>query len=178
MVDEVNEPKVEERKGAKSSPVETYKPEREEDFQELDRRDDTQIIEEMQGKVLSTYFYSFDSRGKRVVGISYSGTKAVAQKLGKITIKEHKVWSEDNAFHAVVVVRDTVRELETIGAASCTKFEKVLNNMTKQTEEKPVAFALPKVISKAYRNALRSLIPEATIVEMYKEWEKRGGGRE
>jgi len=129
------------------------------DYQTLDQLDEQQIVAELQGALLDQYVYSFESGGRKVVGLSWAGVKAVAAKLGPIACDLLELRDTGDTY--LVVVKATAPDGTTrIGAAEQPK--------TQQTKrgEQPDPFALPKAVSKAQRNAIRALLPETLITEM------------
>ena len=131
------------------------------DFIALDRLDEEQIVAELQGAVLDEYVYSFKSGGKTVTGLSWAGVKAIAAKLGSIQIDLLQLVTTDEAY--LCVVKATVPDGSSrIGAAEQCKV------MSTKKGQQPDPFALPKVTSKAQRNAIRALLPETLITELVK----------
>jgi len=127
------------------------------DFQALERLDEAQIVAELQGAVLDTYVYSFQSGGRVVTGLSWAGVKAVAAKIGAIQCDLLQLITADDAY--ICVVKATAPDQSSrIGAAE----------QAKTFQGKPDPFALPKAISKAQRNAIRALLPESLIAEVVK----------
>lgn len=143
--------------------LDEYKPMKEEDFRMIERFDEEQIENEIQGKMIEQMFYSFDSGGRKVIGISYAGVKTIAMKKGSFETKDLRVIDGGNEWCAVVVIEDKVRKLSLPGGASQMK-EMVLRDGSKVRDN----FAFAKAISKATRNALRALIPEEYIKQLYR----------
>lgn len=124
------------------------------DFQQLDRLDENQIIAELQGAVAQDMVYSFRSGGKQVTGLSWSGIKYLAARLGNIQVDLLQILDADESW--CVLCKAMAGESSRIGAAEQPKTMKNGN---------PDPFALPKATSKAQRNAIRALLPEKLIVE-------------
>jgi len=135
----------------------------------MDAKDDTQILAEMKGEfkaeVLKQLFYSFESGGRRVVGLSYKGVKQMAMRQGHIKVKELELKETEKAWIATCKAKDKAKDLEVYGAAIQPK-EITFRNGGKM----PDPFAMSKAVSKAQRNALRGLISEVVITEAYKRW--------
>lgn len=124
------------------------------DFQQLDKLDENQIIAELQGAVAQDMVYSFRSGGKQVTGLSWSGVKHLAARLGNIQIDLLQVLDTQESW--VVLCKAQIGESSRIGASEQPKIT---------SKGKPDGFALPKATSKAQRNAIRALLPEKLIVE-------------
>lgn len=149
----------------------------------FDKLDEQQIMDEMQGKVITEYFYNFQIGGREVTGISWAGTKAVARYMS-MQNKQHgfdgieimpidlkrDVIEDDRYITAVARAIDHGSGLIMTGIARQSKYI-----IRKDGTSIPDDFAIVKACSKAMRNAIRSLIPEQVILEMYNQWknEKR-----
>ena len=136
-------------------------PKEREDFEALDRMDEKQIVQELQGEILDKYVYRFQQGGRTVVGLSYAGVKAAIQRMGNITVSEPKVESSDELYTVYCSATDHNRNLTFWAGAQQAK---MLNENT------PDKFAFAKAISKAQRNALRALLPETMIQELVKKY--------
>jgi len=143
--------------------------------EEMEAKDDSQIIAEMKGEfkaeILKQLFYSFESGGRTVVGLSYKGVKQMAMRQGHIETKELELKETEKAWIVSCKARDKAKDLEVYGVAIQPK-EMILRSGGKMSDP----FALTKAVSKSQRNALRGLISEVVITETYKRWlEGRGG---
>jgi len=148
-------------------PLDVFKPRTNDDFEELDKRDNDQIIAEMEGKVIKEYFYQFKNQGRIVTGISKAGVMALARDMGDITLELLKQYDDADNFYAIVKAHDGKRNLDSIGASQSAK---------KNMYYKPPSdnqFALATAITKASRNAIRGLVAEKVITSMYEEWQKK-----
>lgn len=145
----------------------TYKrPEKIEDFIEIDRRDEAQILEELHGKAIEALFYEFTQSGRQVVALSWAGVKYFTLQLGHVSIEEVKLDEGADSYKAIAWAYSKDRDLRVMGAAEQSK---TLPYGDKKKDE----FALAKVVSKCQRNALRNLLPETLISEAYKTWKER-----
>lgn len=145
----------------------TFKPpSRIEDFKEIERRDEEQILADLHGKAIDKLFYEFTQSGREVVALSWSGVKYFALQLGHITVEEVKLDETSESYKAIAWAYSKDRDLRVMGAAEQSKF---LSYGDKKKDE----FALAKCVSKAQRNALRNLLPETMISGAYKEWKNR-----
>jgi len=136
--------------------IKNARPVEHEDFVELDRRDEAQIVRELTGELVEEYAYSFYQGNQLVVGLSYAGVKAAAQQMGNITVSEPKIHETEEYWTAYCSATDKTNGITFWGGAQQAKF---LSNGN------PDPFAFAKVISKAQRNAIRALLPE-TIIQM------------
>jgi len=136
-------------------------PETEEEFEEFEKRDEDQIKAEILGRFLTEYVYQFTSGGQVITGLSWAGVKEAARRLGYIKIEDLKIIDMGDYWIALCKVKDIVNKLEIYGAAQQNKKMKLRDG-----SEKIDDFSIPKVVSKAQRNAIRSVIPEHIIKEM------------
>ena len=143
-----------------------------EEAEEMEHRDEQMIIRELKGdlkvleRALADYFYSFELRGRTVIGLSYAGVKAIIRRMGHIEIIEIKVEEKPRSWFVLVKARDKLKDLEAYGAAIQPK-------QFQGGGENP--FALTVAVSKAQRNAWRHFIDEKVVTETYRAWlEGRG----
>ncbi len=143
-----------------------------EEAKEMEHRDEQMIIRELKGdlkvleRALADYFYSFELRGRKVIGLSYAGVKAIIRRMGRIEILEIKVEEKTKSWFVLVKARDKLKDLEAYGAAIQPK--QFLGG-----GENP--FALTVAVSKAQRNAWRHFIDEKIVTETYRAWLKERG---
>lgn len=141
----------------------------------VEARDDEQILAELSGdfksEIVKQFFYSFESMGRKVIGLSFKGIKQIVQKMGNIEVTDLDLKETEKAWIAICKARDRVRNIEIYGAAIQMK-EMTLRDGSKIQDQ----FALTKAVSKAQRNALRGLISEVVITEAYKRWLEGQGG--
>lgn len=159
---------IDQLKDGSKAPEKTGPPALPEEFRALDLRDEEQILAEMQGRVMDEYAYRFPSGGREVVGLSWVGVKAVARRMGNISIVKTDISDDDGSYRVVVCAEDRVRNVQMMGAAEQAKV------MVVRGEKVPDLFALQKALSKAQRNAIRNLIPEEIIKAMLAEYLKKG----
>ena len=143
-----------------------------EEAKEMEHRDEQMIIRELKGdlkvleRALADYFYSFEFRGRKVIGLSYSGVKAIIRRMGRIEILEIKVEEKEKSWFVLVKARDKLKDIEAYGAA-------IQHKQFPGGGENP--FALTVAVSKAQRNAWRHFIDEKVVTETYRAWlEGRG----
>ena len=132
-------------------------------YEIMEKRDEEQILAEAQGNIIEEMFYKFPINGKEVTGISWVGTKEIARKYGGIRMGLPNVTEMNESFVCSIQAEDTRNEITLVGSSQQPK------NMTLRSGEvKPDPFAYVKCVSKAQRNAIRSLIPETFLLEMEK----------
>lgn len=137
-----------------------------EDYDLLDKRDEEQILAEIKGNIITEMFYSFTIDGRKVTGVSWVGTKEIARQYGNINMDFIKVEETPDSYTAIVKATDTKRGTSLLGTAMQPKTMKI------RGEDKPDRFAYTKAVSKAQRNAIRAIIPERYLLEMYELFTK------
>jgi len=143
------------------TPAKTLRPE---DFEEFERRDEEQILAEIQGRVIEEMVYSFRSGGRTVTGLSWVGVKEIARRYGQVDVDLVEIRDTPEAWVAVVKARDRERGTGILGVSTQAKV------MDTREGPRPDPFALQKAMSKAQRNAIRALIPETFIKTVVQEW--------
>ncbi|MQY68660.1 MAG: hypothetical protein GH150_04685 [Hadesarchaea archaeon] len=138
---------------------------------EIQIRDEQQILEEMKGKVLDTYFYQFKLRGRIVTGLSYAGCRALAQRMGGLHISDLKIKETEKSWVATCRIHDVRRNLILMGAAMQPKKMRLRDG-----SEVEDFFSFTKAAGKCQRNAIRACLPEQVITTMYDEWKAKQHG--
>jgi hypothetical protein len=138
----------------------------------MERKDEDQILQEIKGNVIEEFVYSFPQGNKQITGLSYSGVKQIALKMGNIHCAEPILQENGSCWIGKVKAIDVQRNLEMWGVSMQPKFMELRNGAKVKDD-----FCIQKCVSKAERNALRKLMPEKIIIEMVKEWQKNNGGR-
>lgn len=123
-------------------------------FQELDVRDEGQILAEMRGEFLEQYVYSFQQAGRNITNLSYVGVKEAIRRRGHVQIIDHRVEEVNGKYRATVLVHDLVNDIDVLGVS-----EAEVN--------KPFAYVL--AVNKAERNAFMKIIPAKFYAELIKE---------
>ena len=128
------------------------------EFEIMEKKDENQILAELQGAYLDKFVYSFKQGNKDVVGISWAGIKEIAYRIGEIdTVIEKYEETEDSYIFIVKATNKGVGSR--LGVSQQPK---------QFSNGKLDPFALQKALSKAQRNAIRGVIPEATIEQYLK----------
>ena len=140
-------------------------------FTLMERKDEDQIMQELEGRVLNEYVYKFRSDGREVTGLSWAGIKRIAQKMGNITTKIVSIdgtKEDEPSYRVIVEAVDLTKHLTMVGVSEQSKVVTTKTGLKYKDN-----FALQKAMSKAQRNALRNLMPEPIIAEMIKEWQSK-----
>lgn len=125
-------------------------------------KDDDQVLEEMRGKYLEEFVYSFETKeGRKVTGLSWAGVKEVARSAGNIDVEDLKISETETTYRVLAKAKDKVRNVGMFGVAEQAKKLRL-----KDGKEIDDIHSLSKCVSRAQRNALRVLIPELTIKTM------------
>lgn len=137
------------------------KSEEQEAFALMEKRDEQQIMKQLQGELVDEFFYSFHQGAREVVGLSWVGVKECARRMGHIKIDLVSITEKEDEYQIVVKATDTLNSLEALGVSTQAKY---LKPLTKDP------FSLQKAMSKAQRNAIRGLIPEKFLATMLKKF--------
>ena len=151
-------------------------------FSLMERMDERQILDYMEGRLVSEYFYEYDLGGKTIVGLSFAGTVQAAKVVSADKMRETggkgievlsdvRIEETTTAYSAFVRATDHSTGFTSLGFADIQK--KRYSKEKRQMVDDP--FALRSVVSKAQRNALRQHIPEKKILELYREWKQAQG---
>ena len=139
--------------------------------QQMDDFDESQIAEEMKGKVINEYFYEFKEAGTTKVGLSFAGVKYMAgifREQGHALSIEHtniELSPAGDSWLGNAICKDLAT-----GEKRGGHFEQ-----PRERNGKPNPFAYTLAGSKAERNAMRHFMPESAIVKAKEEWEKLSG---
>jgi len=139
----------------------------------MDRRDEDQILEELQGNVIKEYVYDFVQNGRQITGLSYAGVMHIAQRMGHIHTSEPIIQEMNGGYLAKVQATDVKKNLSIWGVAFQPK-----NIKLKDGREITDNFAVTKAVAKSTRNAVRKLFPEKYVIEMLKEYRKQKQGED
>jgi hypothetical protein len=133
----------------------------------MERRDETQIMESIRGNFLEEYVYQFGAKdGKQVTGLSWVGTQEAAREYGGIQVQIDKTKEVETKTHFIVTVEavDTRTGSSRLGRSKQPKMLKLRSGAVIEDE-----FADVKALSKAQRNAIRSLLPQTWLKEFIKQ---------
>jgi hypothetical protein len=135
-------------------------------FAIAERSDEDQIITEIKGSVIKDYVYKFKQGNKTITGLAYAGVKRIVTKMGGISIVGMPEFNIPNDrppkmgeyIECTIKVHDKVRDLDGIGMGDAV------------VAAHNIRFVKRIVLSKAIRNAWRSIIDEALAVTIINEW--------
>jgi hypothetical protein len=134
-------------------------------IEEIDRQDDDQIIAHLTGEVIDQYVYEFkDSAGRNIRGLSWAGTRELAQMRGNIVIGKPDVEEREDHWRVMVQATDLDRNVSVWGG---THQPKAMRLKAGGSMDDPYAFE--KAVSKAQRNAIKNLIPAAVVDHAIKQ---------
>ena len=136
-------------------------------FLQFENRDESQIMHELQGGMLDEFIYSFKESGRTVTGLSWAGVKECARRMGGIEVLDADIVESVKEFRVIVRAKDTKTQAVMLGVSAQAKI--IETKSGRRYEDK---FALQKAVSKAQRNAIRCLIPEAFVKQMITKMQK------
>lgn len=131
----------------------------------INQRDDSQVLLEIQGGFLEEFVYSFPTREGKVTGLSWAGVKEVARQMGNISVDDCDIRETDGSWQVKCKARDLTRNVTMFGVAEQAK-DLVLKGGGTQRD----MHSLSKAVSRAQRNAIRGLIPEMFIKKMIEQY--------
>jgi len=124
-------------------------------FQDLEKRDEDQILAEMRGEILEDLVYDITIQSRRVTNLSYAGIKEAIRRRGHVEILEYRTEETDKEVRAILRVRDLDNRIDVLGASSAAK-------------DKPFGYTL--AVNKAERNAFAKLIPARWLAVLIDEY--------
>lgn len=135
-------------------------------IQEIERRDDNQILASLAGEAIKEYAYRFnDSKGRLITGLSWTGIKEIAAQRGNIIVQDADISESDDYIRVVIKATDLNRNVSVFGG--CHQPKKMRVNVGQgQYEFVPDEFYFQKALSKAQRNAIKSLLPTTLLTKM------------
>src|SRR3989338_7220426 len=140
-------------------------------YELMDRKDDQQILAELQGRFLDEYVYEFPQDGKTVTGLSWIGTKEASREYGgiQVPLEKLKIIAEDDKSVTVAVESfDVYTGTSRIGLK---RQQKHLRLRDGRVLENP--FYFEQAVSKAQRNAINAVIPY-TFVKAWIQLKRKG----
>ena len=127
-------------------------------FQEMERRDEKQILAEMAGELVQDFVYDIVLQGKHITNLSICGVHEAIRQRGNVQELEVTVEETEKEYRARVRIRDLEKNVDWVGGSTCEK-------------DKPFAYVL--ALNKAERNAHRKVIPEKWIATLIHEYLER-----
>lgn len=134
----------------------------------MERKDEDQIIAELEGNIIKEYVYDFEQNGKKILGLSYSGVLHIALQMGHICTGEPIIQEMNGGYIAKVCATDTKRNVSTWGVSFQPKKMKLKNGNFVDDQ-----FAITKVVAKSTRNAMRRLFDEKVILKLIEAYTKQ-----
>lgn len=135
-------------------------------IQEIERRDDNQVLASLAGEAIKEYAYHFkDSNGRPVTGLSWAGIKEIAQLRGNIVVQDVDIQEQEDFIRVVVRAADLDRNISVFGGCHQPKKMRVKKDDGSYTLV-PDDFCFQKALSKAQRNAIKSLLPTTLLTKM------------
>jgi len=148
-----------------------------EQIKEIDSRDETQVLSEIAGEMVTEMIYETTVKdrktGKMVkkTKLSWVGTKEAARSRGNIVVDEYpQVTDAGNGLRVIVKVTDLSRNFSIFGGChqpyqiKVYDFENGTNKkIGEHLEDDPYTFQ--KGLSKAQRNALQTILPADYIAK-------------
>jgi hypothetical protein len=127
----------------------------EEDFLAMDQWDEKAIVDELRGEVMEEFVYRIPRGNSQVVGLTWAGTKEIARQMAlrgqTITLGKPEVIETSEKYTIMMKATNLYTKAEMYGGAV---------GKMKDIYGKDDPFAFQKTLSKAQRNAIRTLIPE------------------
>lgn len=136
-------------------------------FDLMNQRDDSQVLLEIQGGFMEEFVYSFPTKEGKVTGLSWAGAKEVARQMGNISAEDCDILEKPDTYLVKCKAKDTTRNVTMFGVAEQSKNMRLKNGDSIQD-----LHALSKAVSRAQRNAIRGLIPEIFIKKMIEQYLK------
>lgn len=140
-------------------------------YELMERRDDEQILAELQGRFLDEYVYEINQDGHPVTGLSWIGTKEASREYGGIQVPLEKlkiVEENEKSITIAVEARDVFTGTSRIGVK---RQSKMLRRRDGSVMENP--FYFEQATSKAQRNAINAVIPY-TFVKAWIQLKRKG----
>lgn len=158
-------------------------------FHALDAADEKQIIQDLKGKALKKWVYEFKVGGKWVRDLSYAGVNAAVRDLNARGVTRISCPPEpkpefteivddggEPAIECMVYALDKIGDGGGWGLATQRRFEKTHQSNCASKRDRgrcdctmadgPDRYAKTKALSKAQRNAKRSLVPEEFVAAL------------
>ena len=133
----------------------------------INSKDDQQILLELQGSFLDEFVYSFPTKEGKVTGLSWAGVKEVARRMGNVSVEDINITETPTSYRVLAKAKDINKGVVMFGVAEQSK-----NLKLKDGNSFEDLHALSKCVSRAQRNAIRSLIPEMLIKGLIEEYLK------
>ncbi len=143
-------------------------------IQEIERRDDNQILASLAGEAIKEYAYRFtDSKGRLITGLSWAGIKEITQQRGNIVVQDVDIQDQEDYIRVVIRAADLDRNVSVFGGCHQPKKMRVKADDGSYTLV-PDDFCFQKALCKAQRNAFKSLLPITLLTRMMEAYLGKG----
>ena len=131
-------------------------------YEIMERKDEQQIVAELEGRYLEEFVYEFPQDGKLVTGLSWLGVQEASRSLGGIDVEilEQKEGETDSIRWIEFVVKAT--DVYT-GSSRMGIKRQYAKGRRRNGTVYDIPFYTEIALSKAQRNAIRALIPQTLI---------------
>ena len=136
-------------------------------IQEMDRRDEEQIISLLAGDLVHEYVYEFrDGAGRTQRGLSWAGIREYSQYRGNFRIEKPEVEDLGDAFRVMVQATDLDRNVTLWAGTHQPKSIRLRDGKGVIADD----FAYEIAISKAQRNVIKNLMPGEYRRRLDNDW--------
>lgn len=137
-------------------------------YQLMDQRDEAQIVATLEGMYLDEFVYEMNSGGRPIVGLSWIGIQEASRAYGGIQCRILE--EQETETHVVVTVE--AKDIKT-GSVRVGRSRQALMRRLPSGQLQIDPFADVKAISKAQRNAIRQLLPQALLKQWIDQYRSR-----
>jgi len=128
----------------------------------MEKRDEDQIVANLQGRYQDEFVYRFEKGGRVITGLSWIGIQEASREYGGIRCPIDRVQIEETDTHWVVMVEAEDVKTGSVRLGRAKQPKKMKWGSKFVVDE----FADRKALSKAQRNAIQPLLPQTLL----KEW--------
>lgn len=90
-------------------------------FQQMERKDEDQILAELRGQIVEDFVYQIKVGDKTVTNLSYNGIKEAIRRRGGIENLSVTTTETETEIRALVRIRDLENQIDVCGASSAEK---------------------------------------------------------
>ncbi|MDV2496636.1 MAG: hypothetical protein RX316_10590 [bacterium] len=137
-------------------------------YQLMDQRDEAQIVATLEGMYLDEFVYEMNSGGRPIVGLSWIGIQEASRAYGGIQCRILE--EQETETHVVVTVE--AKDIKT-GSVRVGRSRQALMRRLPSGQLQIDSFADVKAVSKAQRNAIRQLLPQALLKQWIDQYRNR-----
>ena len=149
-------------------------------YEIMERKDEQQIIAELQGRYLDEFVYEFEQEGKPVTGLSWLGVQEASRSIGGIDIEivDRKEGEEKAGNLEWKWVEFVVKAVD-VNTSSSRLGVKRQYNKGRRRDGKiyDIPFYTEIALSKAQRNAIRALLPQ-TLIKAWIQMHRKGATKQ